>query len=363
MELEITDLARGGLGVARDLNGRVIFVPFSAPGDRVRVEIVEEDKRYAEARIVEMLEPSSLRATPPCPVFGRCGGCEWQHLPYEQQWKTKVGGLKHGLQRINVDPAQAPWQEFPAEQIWEYRNRIQLRGFQNEIGFYARGSKTLVPIEKCFIARKELNELIPQIREEGKHRPREYKVELEVFADGKTSAIWNAGHSASGFRQVHDEQNAKLQNWVSENLQNSEMLLDLYGGSGNLSLGLKNRFQEIHSVDYGAPEALSKDHFYFYRAPVLPWLKRHEKDLHAAGKKISVVLDPPREGLGEDLIPIIEILKRLTVVEVLLVACEPDPWFRMVQRFQKHGWEIKGFGALDFFPQTHHIEALAVLRK
>src|SRR4051812_46602980 len=95
--LRITDLSRGGAGVSRDPSGRVVFVPYSAPGDLVRVRIVEAEKRYAQGEILEILEPSVERQVPPCPVFGKCGGCQWQHLPYSLQWSTKSKGLLHAL--------------------------------------------------------------------------------------------------------------------------------------------------------------------------------------------------------------------------------------------------------------------------
>src|SRR5580704_6655799 len=97
LELEITDLARAGAGVARDPSGRVVFVPLTAPGDRVRAQVVDADKRYAQAILLEVLKPSPLRAQAPCTVFGRCGGCQWQHISYELQWKTKRGGVLHAL--------------------------------------------------------------------------------------------------------------------------------------------------------------------------------------------------------------------------------------------------------------------------
>src|SRR4051812_16815630 len=93
--VRITDLSRGGAGVSRDESGRVVFVPYSAPGDLVRVRIVETDKRYSQGEILEILEPSSDRQTPPCPAFGKCGGCQWQHLPYSLQWDTKANGILH----------------------------------------------------------------------------------------------------------------------------------------------------------------------------------------------------------------------------------------------------------------------------
>ena len=361
IELEITDLSRSGPGVGREASGRVVFVPFAAPGDLLKVEILEEDKRYAESRLVEILRPSPLRIEPKCPVFSKCGGCDWQQLTYEKQWNTKVAGLKHALKRVEIPLDAVEFQEFPAEQVWGYRNRIQLRGFGNEIGFYARNSKHLVPIENCAIARDELNQLIPNIKAEGASRPREYKVELEVFESGKTAVSWNASHSASGFRQVHDEQNKKLRTWVESELKGSQTLLDLYGGSGNLSLGLQGRFLEIHCVDIGTlhknPDQ-SKGLFQFHNIGVLPWLKQYK-----GGKNISVILDPPRDGLGRDLVPILEILKNLDVKEILSIGCESDPWIRSLHRMLRYGWHLEKIGALDFFPQTHHVESLAILRR
>lgn len=362
--LEITSLSRAGAGVGREASGRVVFVPFTAPGDKVRVEIISEEKRYADGRLLEVLSPSPQRQDPPCPVFGKCGGCEWQHLPYALQWETKKSGVKHALNRVNLQVEALPLVELPADRIWEYRNRIQMRGFREEIGFYGKGSKKLVPVEKCYIARPELNAWIGDVREEGKTRPREYKAELEVFPTGVITVSWNASHSAQGFRQVHDEQNAKLQQWVSSNLTGSPVLLDLYGGSGNLSLGIAERFGEVHCVDFTSPEGRSDKptNFHFHRSPVLEWLQGAEAKL-AEASRICVILDPPREGLGTDLFPITEILKRLPVDRILFVGCDADSYARGVARLVKHGWNLDALGALDFFPQTHHVEALAVLSR
>jgi 23S rRNA (uracil1939-C5)-methyltransferase len=365
MILDITSLSRAGAGVGRDASGRVVFVPFTAPGDKVRVEIVSEEKRYADGRLLEIIAPSPDRVTPPCPVFGRCGGCEWQHLPYSLQWNTKKGGVRHALARVGIEAESIPLEELPADQVWEYRNRVQLRGFREEIGFYARKSKTIVPIDKCYIARPELNAFLPDVKEGGRGRHREYKAELEVFPTGAVTVAWNSGHSASGFRQVHDEQNEKLQAWVRKHLSGSPVLLDLYGGSGNLSLGIAERFGEVHTVDLTAPNERLPEHpanFTSHRSSVLPWLRGSAAKLSAAAK-IDVILDPPREGLGSDLAPIVEILKSLPVHRILMVGCDADSWARAVARLVKYGWEPSSVGALDFFPQTHHVEALAVLER
>ncbi|RYZ97762.1 MAG: class I SAM-dependent RNA methyltransferase, partial [Proteobacteria bacterium] len=187
MELEITALSRSGAGLGRDTSGRVVFVPFTAPGDTVRVEIEKQEKRFAEAKLLKITKASPIREVPPCPVFGTCGGCEWQHLPYPLQWETKRGGVVGALERVKVDTAGITVEEIPAEQIWEYRNRVQLRGLKDSLGFYARRSQTIVPIEKCYIARPELNAQLAAVKAEGAKFSREYKAELEVFPDGEVT--------------------------------------------------------------------------------------------------------------------------------------------------------------------------------
>jgi 23S rRNA (uracil1939-C5)-methyltransferase len=366
LELEITGLSRSGAGLGRDATGRVVFVPFTAPGDTVRVRITSEEKRYAEAELLEVVKPSPDRVVPPCPIFGRCGGCEWQHLPYPMQWDTKKGGVAHALGRVQVDTAGIPVEELPAERIWEYRNRVQLRGFRDELGFYARRSKKIVSIvDKCHIARPELNAQLGPVKEAGRGRPREYKVELEVFPDGEVTEAWNAGHSAQGFRQVHDEQNEKLQGWVRAKLAGGPVLLDLYGGRGNLSRGVRDLYPEIHCVDVGSyaenPEGTPAG-YNFHKAPVLPWLQRNV-DLLRKATAIDAILDPPREGLGTDLAAIVELFKGLAIRRLLMVGCDADSWARAVGRLDHYGWKVRELGALDFFPQTHHVEALAVLER
>jgi 23S rRNA (uracil1939-C5)-methyltransferase len=369
LELLITDLARAGPGVGRDAEGRVVFVPYAAPGDRVRVRITGREKRYAQAELIEVLEPSSERVKPPCAVFGRCGGCQWQHLPYSLQWRTKLRGARHALERVGLrgHPLLERLEELPAQRVWEYRNRVQLRGEGSQLGFYATGSHELVPIQRCEIARPEINAALAAIREEGQAKLRAYKVEVEVLPDGSVRRTWNASHAAGGFRQVHDEQNASLQAWVASAASAGSCLLDLYGGSGNLSTGLADRHPAIHCVDISAPEGTPgpRETYRYHRSAVLPWLEsRAQKALATlpAETPRAALLDPPREGLGAELKRIAERLEGFGVRELVLVGCDPDSWARDTFRLTQRGWKLERIGVLDLFPQTRHIEGLALLR-
>ncbi len=361
--MEITDLSRGGTGVARDGEGRVIFVPFTAPGDRVRVKIVEAEKRYATGQLLEVIEASKIRQKPRCPAFGRCGGCQWQHLPYEVQWKTKSSGVLHALSRVGIEPS-CKLEELPAERVWEYRNRIQLRGEHRPegtiLGFYAKGSHDVIPLDRCDIARPEINEAWEKTRADSKELSRPFKVELEVSEQGALSQSWNKGHAAQGFRQVHDEQNEKLKAWVRSAVTSGLPVLDLFGGSGNLSFPLIESSPEIHCVDVSVPRKKPPHFpafFHFHRAPVADWLKRQKIEK----KDWSAIIDPPRIGLGSDFQVIADGIEKAGVKELVEVGCEPDSWARDVSRFLKRGWKLDRVAALDLFPQTSHVESLARL--
>ncbi|MCM2277717.1 MAG: TRAM domain-containing protein [Oligoflexia bacterium] len=360
--LQVTDLARGGAGVAREESGRVVFIPFTAPGDRVRARIVEADKRYAQAELLEVLEPSPARVTPKCPAFRRCGGCQWQHLPYELQWQTKARGAKHALARVGV-ALPALFEEFPAGQVWEYRNRVQLRGFKNELGFYAARSHQIVPLDRCDIARPEINEAWSALRHEGAALAKPYKVEVEVLPDGSTRHAWNARHAAAGFRQVHDAQNEKLRETVGRTLRGG-VLLDLFGGAGNLSLPIADRFSEVHCVDLSVPRTRPEGtpaNYHFHASPVARWLARDQDRNWAATGEVSAILDPPREGLGGDFNGIADSLSRIGARRLVLVGCDPDAWARDVSRFLGRAWRLEACAVLDLFPQTPHVESVAIL--
>src|SRR5690606_34188058 len=107
----------------KDEEGRVIFVPGTLPGDKVLARIVRNEKRFAHAEIIRILTPSPDRIEPRCPVFGKCGGCDWQHVPYPLQWQAKVRGVREALNRASI-PFEGIFDEMPAEKVWNYRNRV-----------------------------------------------------------------------------------------------------------------------------------------------------------------------------------------------------------------------------------------------
>ncbi len=358
-EVPIEDVARGGAGVGRLASGGVVFVPATAAGDRVLVEIVEVADRFCRGRMVELLQASPDRVEPVCPVFGRCGGCDWMHLPYPRQWSIKVRGVGEALGRAGVGVLPEV-EEFPAERVLGYRNRIQLVGEGGRIGFRAAGSHQLVAIEGCPVARPEVSARIPDLVREGRDRGGAFQVEVEVLPDGEVRTHWDQGHAAAGFRQVHDEGNRVLQAWISGCVPDGAHVLDLFGGNGNLSLGLAERVMRIDCVDLGpAPGGTGRpDNLRFHREPVLPWVRRLRTLEASPG---VAVLDPPRRGLAKEAGEIAGLLAGLGVEGVALVACDPDACGRDLRALIGAGYRLERLAVLDLFPQTHHVETLAWL--
>jgi 23S rRNA (uracil1939-C5)-methyltransferase len=157
--LEITGLAHGGDGVGRLEDGRVAFVRDACPGDRLEIEIVQDKGRFVRASIREIVEASADRIEPPCPYFGRCGGCQWQHVDYDAQVMAKGRSVSDALCRIGKqDPARV-LEPLPSPTEYGYRNKVELKVFIDAsraraapaLSYTERESEDAVPVESCLL--------------------------------------------------------------------------------------------------------------------------------------------------------------------------------------------------------------------
>jgi 23S rRNA (uracil1939-C5)-methyltransferase len=251
-------------------------------------------------------------------------------------------------------------EEIPAKSPWNYRNRIQLRGEGTRLGFYASQSHEIVEASRCEIAREEINVKWNEVREAGALLKRPYKAEIEVLEDGTLRTVWNAKHGAAGFRQVNDAQNEAMREWVKRHVTPGRVVYDLFGGSGNLSKSLSQVANAIHCVDTSAPRQGSFGNYFFHRAAVLPWLMRFPKN---PTTEASAIIDPPRQGLDRQFAAVHSELLKMQVTEVIAVGCDADSWARDLKHFTAKGWSIANAVAIDMFPQTPHVEAIARLTR
>jgi 23S rRNA (uracil1939-C5)-methyltransferase len=197
--VEIQSLGHRGLGIGRH-HGKVVMVPFSAPGDRLEVELVESHRSYDQARILRVLEPSPQRRDPPCPYFGACGGCQLQHLSISSQRSHKERILQEAL-RLQGKPGEQrllPIKAGPVE--FGYRCRLDLHvlwGASPRLGFASWGSPRLIPVRSCPLAMDPLNSALPQVQEllakARLRNVRRVEVACDASGNGKTLLL-----SASG---------------------------------------------------------------------------------------------------------------------------------------------------------------------
>ncbi|MGL5018608.1 MAG: class I SAM-dependent RNA methyltransferase, partial [Luteolibacter sp.] len=180
IEITIDALTNLGAGVGR-IDGWVVFVPFALPGEVVKARVFRNDKNCSHADLIEVLVPSPDRIAPGCPLFGECGGCQYQHLSYDKQlaWKTRqVGELMKHMAAISFPVNDC----LSSQQVWNYRSKITPHfekakdGDLGPIGFLAFGRRSsLIDVPQCPIAMDVINRELPAIREDLRKRANSFK--------------------------------------------------------------------------------------------------------------------------------------------------------------------------------------------
>ncbi len=362
MKLKIEKLVHGGAGVG-EIDGKIIFVPFSAPDDVLDVEITNDHVNFAEAEITKIIEGASCRVDPPCPVFGRCGGCQWQHISYDAQLEWKRLILVETLKRIGkVDSDVLPTLASPKQ--WNYRNRIQLHvDSRGRVGFYRTKSKEVVEFEKCLIADERLNERLNSMRESLKFRSKGIALRLQEGPARHASLAASQGEAGGpSFSQINTEQNENLKKLVCEWMEEvpHESVLELYAGAGNFTFGLAKIAKRVVASDIdGKSIKFAKErqreeearNIEFFCAPAEKAAAKFEAGCDA------VLVDPPRTGCAEA----IEAIVNLQPKAVIYISCDPATLARDVKTFTLRGYTLKKSQPVDMFPQTFHIESVNLL--
>lgn len=362
----IDDVAFGGEGLGR-LDEFVVFVPFVMVGEVVEVVITEVKKRFARARLLRVIQPSTERAAPACRYFGECGGCQYQHINYAAQLRLKHKQICDIFERIGGITFGRVGPVIPCPSPYGYRNRLMIRSQWDKfkkglnIGFIRADSRLVVDIEECKIAEPALNE---QIREVRAHPPPKggIKVVLRINPEG-----WEVPRDS--FFQNNFILLPKLVETAREFLRDSQsrQLVDLYCGVGffGIELGdLVERFVGVE-LDQKAVQAARRNarsrhrnngEFIAGRAEeILP-------DLMATipPGSTSVLLDPPRTGCPSECL---ELIRKTRPRQIIYVSCHPATMARDLNVLcAGNVFELVNVVPLDMFPQTAHIECVADLR-
>jgi tRNA/tmRNA/rRNA uracil-C5-methylase (TrmA/RlmC/RlmD family) len=389
VELTIGPVAHGGHCVAR-LDGQVVFVRHTLPGERVIAEITSLGTKFLRADAVEILDPSADRVEPACPFSGpgRCGGCDWQHVSLPAQRRLKEAVLAEQMLRLGkietqivVEPVSASGVDPDVGLNWRTRvsyavnpdGRAGLRQHRshevvaishcpiatdavNAMGITSRPWSPEVTIEVVASSMEDQSIVVRQDRTthviEGPQRVRERVGELEFAV------------SASGFWQVHPGAPETLVGVVSDFIEPrpGKHLIDLYGGAGLFSGAFAPIVQSHGRIDMveGNRKAIAD------ARRVLggdEWVRIHEGDVLEVLRMMrwracdGVILDPPRTGAGE---AVVREIARISAPRIVYVACDPAALARDVAYFDTAGYRMERARAFDLFPMTHHVESVAL---
>jgi 23S rRNA (uracil1939-C5)-methyltransferase len=381
VEVRIHSLAAGGDGVGRAPDGRAVFVPGTAPGDRVRVRIVDQRARHARGRVVELLEAGPARTDPVCAVFGTCGGCTWQHVAYPAQLEAKAAILRDALERIGKLGVPGRLRVEPSPSPYAYRGRARVLVAGGRVGFRRMRSHTLCATARCPVLVPELE---ARLRELAEHPPaRDGEWELTAGAGGETRAAPLGGQGGSGepilvavgadrlrispgvFLQSNALLLETLASAVAEAAGRGGLALELFAGAGFLTLGLAKRFARVVAVE--ASDAAAADLVESCRAAGLANVEILAEPVEtalAAGRlptgADAAVLDPPRRGLPPGSV---EALARLAPRRIAMLSCDPATLARDAALLAAEGFGLCAVRGFDLFPQTAHVEALAVFER
>jgi 23S rRNA (uracil1939-C5)-methyltransferase len=377
-EVRIEKWVYGGDALAR-LAGRVILAPFVLPGETARLEV--HDGIHAE--LMEVTDPSPERVAALCPHFTHCGGCQYQHAPYEYQLARKVEILREQMRRVGKLDYQGEIDVINAEPFG-YRNRSQFHVANGRIGYLAGGSHKLVPLPgDCPISSPRVNQALALIRDR-MPEPRfpRFVKSIEIFTNetdvqinvleadrpvAKTFYEWMESTAALqyGKFRVSPRSFFQVNRFLIDALVERAMesasgktAVDLYAGVGLFALPLAQRFETVTAVEAGSSAARDLE-VNAERAGVkiCNELSRVEDYLAKLEKTPDFVLaDPPRAGLGKT---VVANLVRLKPPRLTIVSCDPATLARDLAALS--GYRIERLTLIDLFPQTYHLETVARL--
>lgn len=381
MEVEIERILPGGMGLAH-ADGKTLFVSLAAPGDVVQVNVERQQGNVLFATIKSIVKPSPVRIEPPCPYFGRCGGCDFQQLTYDAQLAAKrdiILDCLHRIAKLDIDDLEV----VPSPAEWRYRLRAtwQIDEEQELIGYYERGSRRVCDVVDCAVLQPDLQETLTTLRNTPWFEFPPGLQHLEVvsgdngisiapeFAEFATNELSRRvenetyNYNAEAFFQANA---AILATMIDAAIGSSSgnLALDLYCGVGLFTLPLARRFERVIGVEASSVatrfarrnvEHAGLRNVSIVSESITSWIR--SKSL---GPVDLVLLDPPRVGAES---VVIKGILDLSPARICYVSCDPATLARDLKKLLAGGYEIASVKGFDLFPQTHHVETIVHLTR
>lgn len=385
IEMMIDTLTNQGHGLGR-VEGWVVMTRFALPGEKVRVKIFKNHKNFSEADLVEILEVSEDRVTAKCPLYGACGGCQYQHLSDEAQlyWKKiQVQEVFERLTRTSVTVSET----IGSPKTFGYRSKLtpHYRPERNQefmpLGFLKMDSRSLIDIPQCPIASDAINKALPKAREELQERKSTIRregtllfrdTEEGVIQDPKKIVTQKVGELSFQFVAGEFFQNnpfilPSFVNFVSQAVQDfgARYLIDAYCGVGLFGIACHKGVEKFIGIELN-PQAirLAKQNLELNHVTNGHFIQGSSEKIFEAvmypPSETVIVIDPPRKGCDEIFL---KQLADFSPKGIVYVACDIATQARDVAFLISKGYKIKSLQPFDLFPQTKHIENIALLEK
>ncbi len=421
--VEIKKIITGGSGLGYLENGMVAMVPHVLPGEQVHISETKRFRGHVQAKLLSITHPSPLRQDPPCPYFTFCGGCSLQHMSYPLQLETKRAIVTENLERAGVATKKCSIHPtMPSPTPYGYRYTIRLHcDHTGALGFRRRADNQIVPIQACLLATRGVNTALAALLNNERYIPViALSRSLELIASPETDEICLVVDAPTGlsqkqirpfsritkhvvtktkpreglpahtalplgqrftcdtleyglywdhncFFQANSAQNQNMVSLVIDILRpkNPRTVLDLFCGTGNFSIPLALTGSRVHGVEHNphsvrwaqtnAYKTGCEDRCTFTAQNVVRFLRSNRHRNYS-----TIILDPPRQGLGKKNA---QILGQTKAGTILYISCDPATLSRDLAVLCGSGFQCIEIFPIDMFPQTHHIESIAVLEK
>jgi len=380
--LEISDLNNLGVGVGR-IDNFVVMVPFALNGEKVKARVFRNHKNYSEADLLEVIEASPEREKPFCPLFEKCGGCQYQHLKYEAQLKYKQKQIGDLFERIGGVKAEIS-PTYPSPKISGYRSKLTPhyekpnKNGEMPIGFIMQGRRhTLVDVSHCPIASESINAELIKARAHVQSIAHKLKrggtILLRDCFEGvvqDNNAIvttrvsdFSFQFGAGDFFQNNPYILPDFINYAIEEAKGSRFLVDAYCGVGLFAICASKHFEKVSGVEISAKSIMcananAKINNVKNCDFMIGSSEEIFKEIKFPASDCSMIIDPPRSGCSTDFL---EQLCAYAPKRLVYVSCGPDTQARDIAFLTKNNYKLLKVQPFDMFPQTRHIESIATL--
>jgi len=383
LRLSLTDMAFQGGAIGRH-DGLVVFAAYGIPGEEAIVQVERRSKDYLTGRVVEVLSPSPHRVEAPCPYFGTCGGCQWQHIDYSHQIELKAHIVADQLRRIGKFQEAVVLPTISAIETWNYRNHARFSAGRRhgDLGFTTPLRHRFLPIDRCLIMHPWINDVLERLQGKcaGLHQVAvRYGVKTgqalihpsveEIDPSVPSGQPWYEEEllgkrfriSGASFFQVNTLQAEVLAEVVRQRLalEPHQVLLDAYAGVGTFAVLLAPYVQQVIAVEESSSAVADAvinqtgiDNITFYEGKaeaILPELTQRPD---------AAILDPPRVGCHPQALAAV---LALAPARLVYVSCDPATLARDLCALCDGGYRLLEVQPVDMFPQTYHTEVVATL--